>query len=111
MESMYQETPSAYTWIGKVHSPSTVQFWSSETNSKMAAVCWCCHVCESRAWYQVMESTYQETPSAYTWIGKVHSPSTVQFWRSENNSKMAADCCHKSVGEYRHGVMHVMMEL
>jgi hypothetical protein len=93
MESMYQETPSAYTGIGKVHSSSTVQFWSSENNSKMAADCCCCHVCESRAWYQVMESTYQETPSAYIWIGKVHSLSTDQFWSGETNSKMAAVCC------------------
>jgi hypothetical protein len=45
-EHVYQETPSAYTWIGKVHSPSTVQFWSREKNSKMAAVCCCFHVVE-----------------------------------------------------------------
>jgi hypothetical protein len=33
-EHVYQETPSAYTGIGKVHSPSTVQFWSSEIISR-----------------------------------------------------------------------------
>jgi hypothetical protein len=104
MESMYQETPSAYTWIGKVHSPSTVQFWNSETNSKMAAVCCCCHVCESRAWYQVMESMYQETPSAYTWIGKVHSPPQYSFGVVKINPRWwlsaAAATCERAV----HGI-------
>ncbi len=106
-----------------VHENVTDYGWNSMTwgeemprpdspHSKMAAAATC--VREPCMVSGDGEHVYQETPSAYTWIGKVHSPSnTVQFWSSENNSKMAAvSCCyHVWVGEWRHGVMHLMMEI
>jgi hypothetical protein len=97
MESMYQETPSAYTWIGKVH-PLSLQYSFGVVKIiprwRLSAAAATCKREESRAWYQVMESMYQETPSAYTWIGKVHLLSLqYSFGSSETNSKMAAVCC------------------